>query len=601
MMNWKQHAWVWKPAVMRTIAKTIHFDLNALFLTGKELPYPLGRGGGVNVAAAYSSAQTAYACIRRVATEISSTPIKFLSDPLDPKSAAPDNHPLVKLFRDPGPGYTTSQVIELFVIYALLRGDAFLTTDSLTKPTQLISHFDPMYWKALTTNRNGREALVGWQYRESSDEMMRLATDLIYFKLPSPYDRWRGQSPLQACSHSVSINAGVQKFHSSVIARGGESGILYKTPRNLTNDQYDQLRDRLRNRRRSRGESAEDFILEGGMDVVPPSFLKSEIEILALLTPSKEDICEAFGMSPSILGRANESNYSTFRGYMKVYWLMTLVPMLKKLQESFDQYTLRHYGLHTRWDISKVEWLQDYLEDRRQTASAFYKLGVTMRELNRRLDMQFDVDGIIGSDDVLANLSQAPMSRLIAGDALDAQLARYEQRQTPEDRARTATEVVRRAGDPPVAIPYERRLASIANRGKSAIRNVLLTMKKHVATDAPPDLLSELRKVADTARREGAAHAVRAADPNVDDAAQLVVNATAPEVMQTSGLAVHAYKQLTGFFEFCPDEHVNAASYNTAINHVSPIVRDLVYEAAAGGFTGRMQALGFIEEETHVC
>ncbi len=602
-MNWKQKAWIARAGLIRGFSKLLTFDLNSLFLTGKEVPYA-SVTGGADVSKAYKQAQCAYSCIRRIATDVSGAPMVFLSDPDDIKSKAPADHKLPRLFANPGPGSTQSQAMNLFVTYVLLRGDAFLPTDSLAEPSQLYAHFDPQHWKAMTRNDEGREELVAWQYQNANDEMTRLAGDVIYHKLPSPYDSWRGQSPLEAASYAVSIAADGPKYHASVVDRGGERGITYKTPMVLTDDQYKQLRGRLKSRRKGGGQAPEDVILEGGMDIIPPSFTSADVDILALLGPAKEDICQAFGMSPTLIGQANESNYSTFRGYLKIYWLQNLVPFMRELQESFDRFTVPHFGLYTRFDLSKVEPLQDYLDDRRQTATAFYKMGVTPNELNRRLNLGFAPEGIIGGDEVLVNLSQAPMSAVVAGATVDALLSRNQQQQTanePDKSLPDHSTIEARAASLALAVPHQRRLSKIAKTAKTALRQKLLAMKEgEQGGGALYDILAAAKK---SAQAQGIALALMSADEGwtLDDA--LAAARHMPFHEREAGRLSPSVALQTLTEEIEPDSigPERMHGFNAAINLVSPVVNELVQSAASRGFEGRVATITCHNEEEQTC
>lgn len=477
------------------------FDLNSMWLTGSEIPYDSISSGGIGDA--YKSVSTAYSCIRRQAVDISSVPLLFLKDKDDINSKI--NTPIERLFERPNGWTSQEQFLQHVVIMTLLRGDMFVDFDNFAEPTKMFTHFDSDDWTEVV-NKSTCE-LVGWHYKKSTTDFTRLPSEVLTHRLPSPYNAYRGQSPLTAARHSASIIKQTDSVHASITARGGESGVMYKTPQELTDSQYDQLLSRLSRRRRGVGQTSSDIILEGGLDVLPPGFTKADVDLLTLRPPAAETICEVYGMSPTLIGHANESNYSTFRGYLKIYWLQTLLPFMRGLENSFDRYFADRHGVHVRFDLRAVEGLQDYLTERKDTAKTFYQLGVPMNEINRRLNLGFDASNIIAGDECLMPVNMAPMSMLVEGKHIpvlagsdpalgstDGKIAGV----TPSDNSIKITEIENksqahiinsdgeslpvnspadRAKHPSIVIPSNRRVAKSAKKYKGLLRRELLGQK----------------------------------------------------------------------------------------------------------------------------
>jgi len=616
------------------------FDLDSMFLTGKEISYDSLTGGGIGDA--YKSSAAAYACIRRQAVDISSVPLRFLSNPDDMKSEI--DTPIKGLFEKPNVGTSQEQFLQQIVIMTLLRGDVVTVFDNAHSPTKMFGHFDSKDWKAVVSET---EELVGWQYRKGQKKLTRLPTEVLSHRLPTPYDPYRGQSPLTAAANAMNIAKNADAYHSSIVDKGGESGTIYKTSSSLTPAQYSQLLSELKSRRSRGGATPDDFLLHGGLEIVAPSFTSSEVNILSLRSPAVETICQVYGMSPTLIGQANESNYSTFRGYLKIYWLQTLLPFLRGLENSFDGYFAERHGVYVRFDIRAVDSLQDYLGERKDTAKAFYQMGVPMSELNRRLNLGFDTDNIVAGDDCLMPVNMAPMSMLANGehipiltgegdsgqllppgkslpyagsknqDPLETTDSKAENEVAHSDNLTnkeapsesnlnkiksdnelplTKVDPLELEKHPSISIPSNRRIARASKKAKGLLRRELLSQKDNGLN---PDKLNEIvGQFASKAMLEGCIKALTCVDNTGATFDELVGAVTVEDIDKWEDVLGHAINSPVSkdIDTYCDIEKKDA--YNKAINGTSAYLNEIAVMASRTGFQLQLIDLGIdIEKE----
>jgi HK97 family phage portal protein len=397
--------------IRRTIGAGIvkAFGLNDWFLSGKQMPWAPGFDGGGSVQAAYENSDTAYACIRRKAQDISSAPLLFLANPDNTARDVQPNHPIRKLWERPNRHFSREQVIQFFVTFMELRGEAFLTFDDPERPTTISPHLDPLYWRFDKAN-DGSPML--WHMHNEAQFSRLMPSEILHHRYVCPSDPYRGQSPLRSAANKYAISTGGDALQKSIIERGGERGILYKVPEAFSASQRDQTLAALRGRRQNKNAVGSDSLLPNGVEVVDPRFIEDDYDILAALPRSEDGICNVFGVPASLLS-GKDDNYATFKGRQKVYWANTLVPAIRGIESAFDDFFGRNFGVFIRFDLARIEALKDNLGDQVTIAAALKSAGWPWAAIEDLLKIGTPLALIPEAKTVLVSAMLAPADKLI--------------------------------------------------------------------------------------------------------------------------------------------------------------------------------------------
>jgi HK97 family phage portal protein len=397
--------------IRRTIGAGIvkAFGLNDMFLSGKEMPWAPGFGGSGNVQAAYENSDTAYSCIRRKAQDISSAPLLFLVNPDNSTREVQPNHPIRKLWAKPSRHFSREQVLQFFVTFMELRGEAFLTFDDPERPTTMSPHLDPLYWR-FDAAADGSPVI--WHMRHDTQFADLMPSEIMHHRYVCTTDPYRGQSPLRAAANKYAIATGGDALQRSIIERGGERGILYKVPETFTAPQREMALAALRGRRQNKNAVGNDSLLPNGVEVVDPRFIEDDYDILAAMPRSEDGICNVFGVPASLLS-GKDDNYATFRGRQKVYWANTLVPAIRGIESAFDDFFGREFGVFIRFDLAKIEALKDNLGDQVTIAAVLKSAGWPWAAIEDLLKIGTPLALIPEAKTVLVNAMLAPADKLI--------------------------------------------------------------------------------------------------------------------------------------------------------------------------------------------
>lgn len=378
------------------------------FFNGEPLP-----GVSPPVANAYSASWIAYACIRRLAQDAAGVPMLFLSDPEDPESEVPADHPTRRLFERPGHYFSTREVVQWIVTFLNMRGEFFLPFDDPFRPKVIVPHTDPLHWRETTEGWD----LLGWEYRNGPTLLRLLPEELIHHRLVDPARPFRGQTPLRAAAKAFGIEVGADTLTENIVARGGERAMLFTAEMDITRQQRDQAIAMLRSRRSGDGRVGRDTLLPNGVKPLDPRFIDDDMKVLDAAAAQPDKIAAVFGVPRSLLGFEDVDKFATFEGRKRMYYTDTLIPLLAGVEASFDRMFVETlpsaYACYVRWNFADVPAMQSDLGERFATAGLAHDKGLPWAVLNERFALGLADEKIPGADTVMVSSTLAPLDKLI--------------------------------------------------------------------------------------------------------------------------------------------------------------------------------------------
>jgi HK97 family phage portal protein len=385
------------------------FNLESLFLTGREMPYT----GGSN--SPYSNSWIAYSCVRRLALDASGIPLVVLSDPEDPDSILPDTHPTAQMIAKPNPYFSQSEFIQWLITVLNISGEFFVVFDDPVRPTMMYQYTAPSSWHEITDQKDS--SLLGWQYRHDGVQLAYETWEVMHHRFINPARVHRGMAPIEAAMRAYQIETGIDELAVDVINRGGEKSVLYTSEIEVTRQQRQQALEQLKGRRNQANRVAQDVLLPNGIKVVDPRFIEDDLKLLDAQKPQPDKIAAVYGLSKSLLGFEDIDKYATFKGRMRVYFNQTLIPMLKGVEDAFDSFFVDELGSkyhgYVRFDYRNVDALQENDGEQFQIAGNAHKDGIPWKALNQRFQLGLDLSLVPGNETILVQSTLAPIEGVI--------------------------------------------------------------------------------------------------------------------------------------------------------------------------------------------
>ena len=215
---------------------------------------------------------TTYACIRKIATGVASTPLmlyttdqnqsdstraiekseqKYLTG-LDyvnrfmKKKSVLDlvevtDHPIITLLSHINSRMTRYNFLDLLTVFLELTGNCYILTGE-GQPENLRFLY-PQFMKINQNKKTGD--IKEYIYKPGQDEIKYKPEEIIQFWYPGPFSQIYGYSPVVAASYPISIEQSTMKFQNSSFESMGMPPALIKMKNRLTPKEFDSLKKQI--------------------------------------------------------------------------------------------------------------------------------------------------------------------------------------------------------------------------------------------------------------------------------------------------------------------------------------------------------------------
>ena len=299
-------------------------------------------------------------------------------------------HELLDLFENPNPFQSRYQFMYLGTLYKLLVGEQFwqLNFNGGGKPAE-IWQAPPAYMAVIPSQT---KYIDHYEYKRGQNLKVSFTTDeIIHIKTPNPFNEYRGLSPAQALTTSLDTLRYAQRYNQKLFFNEAVPGLVIEYPpenmppaeqRKELQQEWDERFRGLRNR----GKTA--FLYGGKVNTITMTNRDMDFQKLMLL--SRDEICAAYHVPPSVLGiteSVNRSNAETSQYQLAQYCIH---PELSEIRESVNKELVTFYGDNLILDFDNP--IPEDVASKATNASTLYKAGViTRNEARAQLDMEPDI------------------------------------------------------------------------------------------------------------------------------------------------------------------------------------------------------------------
>lgn len=337
---------------------------------------PARQGAGL-VAAGYHRNAIVYRCARLVAETAASVSWTLLVDGVE----RPD-HPLARLIDRPNPGASGAELLEALYGHLVLSGNGYIARAPgragplalhVLRPDRLSPVPGPDGWPAAYDYATGDRVL---RFPAGADG----AGDLLHVRLFDPLNDQLGFAPLAAAETALALHEAASRWNKALLDNSARpsGALVYAASDNLTDTQFDRLRDELESAFQGAGNAGRPILLEGGLDWKPLSLSPRDMDFHAAQAGAAREIALAFGVPPMLLGLPGDNTYANYAEANRAFWRMTVLPMVQRIQAAFAHW-LQPYSpgrLAFRPDLDAIEALAEEREAlwRRVSAAPFLTL-----------------------------------------------------------------------------------------------------------------------------------------------------------------------------------------------------------------------------------
>ena len=327
------------------IAPTETKDAGTFSFPSSTLTYALGlwpsnTGVPISPIAALQAAAV-YSCIKRLAEDISKTPIKVRRRSRKGGWIDAVDHPLTGLFRRPNYWQTQFEWLSYMVTSLQMRGNSYLYVDRRSdgfprrlvpllpeRTAVMLTYEGELYYK-ITAPLLGQETITVTPF------------DMIHIRNISLDGGLMGVSPIACSQDGIGLALASQR-HAALFYRQGTSlnGTL-EAPNRLSREAAIRLAQSWQDNYSGSDNHHRVAVLEEGMKFNPISISPEDAQLVEAQRWSAEQICRVFGVPPWLVGLpVPTGTYSNVEQSQQSYVQNTLLGLARKIEQELERVLL---------------------------------------------------------------------------------------------------------------------------------------------------------------------------------------------------------------------------------------------------------------------
>lgn len=302
----------------------------------------------------------AYRCVRMIAETAASVPLK-----LTVENEELTEHPLLDLLKQPNATECGTDILEAWFGYLLVSGNAYLEAVTLSgqlrelhvlRPDRMSLIPGPDGWPIAYEYSVGGQSI---RFDQTADVGVR---PILHMALFHPTNDHYGLSPIEAAAVAIDIHNAAGGWNKSLLDNAARpSGALVYNMRdgNLTQDQFERLKQELEQNFQGTQNAGRPLLLEGGLDWKSMSLSPRDMDFIEAKHVAAREIALAFGVPPMLLGIPGDNTYSNYAEANRSFWRQTVLPLVSRTTKALANWLAPAFDekLELKPDLEKVEAL----------------------------------------------------------------------------------------------------------------------------------------------------------------------------------------------------------------------------------------------------
>ncbi|GAB4068613.1 phage portal protein [Ancylobacter sonchi] len=260
-------------------------------------------------------------------------------------------HPLLDLLVRPNARLAGSGLIEAVAGHLLLAGNAYVEAVSLDGRVRELHVLRPDRMKVVPGADGWAEAydytVGGRTLRFLQDgHGEAFVPPILHLALFNPLDDHYGTPPLEAAQTALDLHNAAGAWNKALLdnAARPSGALVYGGAGNLSDEQFDRLKDELEANFSGTANAGRPLLLEGGLDWRPLSLSPKDMDFLEARNAAAREIALAFGVPPMLLGIPGDATYANYTEANRVFWRQAVLPMARRIGEGLARWLAPGFG-----------------------------------------------------------------------------------------------------------------------------------------------------------------------------------------------------------------------------------------------------------------
>ena len=243
-------------------------------------------------------------------------------------------HGLLDLLGQPNARLAGPAFMEALAAHLLLAGNAYVEAVSLSEQVRELHVLRPDRMRVVPGSDGWAEA---YDYTVGT-RSVRFVQDgapppILHVALFNPLDDHYGAPPLEAAQMALDLHNAAGAWNKALLdnAARPSGALVYGGAANLSDEQFDRLKEELEANFSGTANAGRPLLLEGGLDWRPLSLSPKDMDFLEAKNAAAREIALAFGVPPMLLGIPGDATYANYAEASRVFWRQSVLPMARRI------------------------------------------------------------------------------------------------------------------------------------------------------------------------------------------------------------------------------------------------------------------------------
>jgi HK97 family phage portal protein len=319
------------------------------------------------------------------------------------------NSQALSVLQNPNQFMSQYELIELTDMYLSLTGKAFwyIAKDKAGRSREIwpISPID--MWILPDTENFAK----GYMYRAGAETIPFDVDEIIFFKMPNPFNPYDGVGPAQGVRNSLEVDKYSAQHNRNFFYNGANISGILSIEQNMDDETYERLRADFEDKYRGVDNAHRIAFIEGGKaNFTSLTMNQKDMDFYNLRQLTRDEILGGFGVHKSILGLTDDVSRANAETAEYVFQKHVIRPRLRRIQDK-----LNHEFVQMFKEEIVIKFTDPVPENKEflvTTVQQLTNVAITVNEgrqiLNKLLD-DVNLDPVDGGDIIYQNNMLAPL------------------------------------------------------------------------------------------------------------------------------------------------------------------------------------------------
>jgi HK97 family phage portal protein len=270
-----------------------------------------------------------------------------------------------------------------------LNGEAFWVLSQRLRVNGAPTLIEPVMPGLMYPRIDDYGNLLKYTYRLPGRQVDIPPEDVVHFKLPSPENWWRGQSPVQAIRYALDTHKESDIFNAKRLENNGVPAGIVTTKTSLTPEQVKKYRDQWRGMYGGVENGGKVAFLPEGMAFTEVQQSNAEMQYVEGKQSNRDDILAAYGVGLEILGKTESQTRANAEAAIYVFKQFGVLPFTELFADTLTNDYLTTFPGTAGMEFSYPDPVPENMEEKRQNAQTLFSIGaLTPNEARKTFGME---------------------------------------------------------------------------------------------------------------------------------------------------------------------------------------------------------------------